>query len=192
MERLTILHPAYNKRNPDPKKDYGVHGVELRMVLKGPKGAVQFVLFTNWMLPEVQQDLDLGTLMLASDGFTLPNYLSETPSGIREVDEGLESAKRMIGMSQPKGLDLLHLQCFYHPQPADLGYHSPVPMYKDQTPTSDSCEYLDGKPCYYDGSGLNAKPVYDILLKEGSEGVWKYLEDYYKRIFEGERGIIDN
>ncbi len=51
MERITKLTPAYDWRDKDPAKNYGVHCADLHMVLKGPKGAVQFVVFTGWYLP---------------------------------------------------------------------------------------------------------------------------------------------
>ena len=69
--------------------------------------------------------------------------------------------------------------------PADLGYHSLKPTYEEQSICTESCEYLDGKPCYYDGSGLNAKRIYNILVNEGDSGVWKELENFYNEIFEG-------
>ncbi len=139
MEKLITLSPAWNKTDPNSKKNYGIHGVELRMVLKGLLGAVQFVLFTNWYLPE--------------DQIKQRKYMSP---------------------------DKYYL---YEPMPADKGYHSPKKRYEGQTICQKKCEYLDGKPCYYDGSGLNAEPLYDILLKEGSEGVWKNLEQFYIDIF---------
>jgi hypothetical protein len=58
LERLVTFLPAYDKRAPSPSKDYGIHGVELRMVVKGPKGATQFVLYTNWQLPHVTKEFD--------------------------------------------------------------------------------------------------------------------------------------
>ena len=64
-----------------------------------------------------------------------------------------------------------------------MGYHSPVPIYEGQNVCSELCEYLDGKPCYYDGSGLNAESIYEVLLKEGSDGVWRELKDFYKNVF---------
>lgn len=129
MERITEFTPAWDRRDPDPNKNYGIHGVELRMVLKGKLGAVQFVLYTNWYLPHIQKELSIDS-----------------------------------------------------PIPADLGYHSPTPKYSDQ-PARDNCPYLDGAPCYYDGSGLNAQRIYDVLLTKGSDGVWKELEDYYIELF---------
>lgn len=149
MEKLIKFYPAFDKRNPEPGKNYGIHGVDLRMILKGDKGVVQFVLYTNWMLPHVTKEMDRRTL--------------------KEAREGT--------------LNDISLWCTYHPQPADLGYHSPVPMYEGQNVCSESCEYLDGKPCYYDGSGLNAESIYEVLLKEGSDGVWRELKDFYKNVF---------
>ena len=52
-----------------------------------------------------------------------------------------------------------------------------------QTPISNSCQYLDGRPCYYNGSSLNAERIYEVLLREGDEGVQRELEDYYSETF---------
>ena len=135
FERTITLSAAYDHRNPDPDKNYGIHGVDIRFVLKGPLGATQFLLYTGWFLPHVQAELD-----------------SKTP---------------------PRSSD--------YPMPADLGFHSPNPRYDDHKPMP-SCDVLDG-PCYYDGSSMNAEPVYQRLLREGSDGVWTELEDYYGRLF---------
>ena len=124
MEKIITFNPAYDKRDPDPKKDYGVHGVDIKFLLKGKKGATQFILYTGWQLPHVQKEME-----------NQPNW-----------------------------------KILSKPLPADLGYHSPVPMYSDQ-PVMKDCPYLDGKDCYYDGSTLNAIDVFDILLKDGCEGV---------------------
>lgn len=129
FERIVTMSPAFDKRHTDPKKNYGIHGVDLRMVLKGPRGATQFLLYTGWHLPHVESELEL----------------------------------------KPCGLS--------RPLPADRGYHWSEPRYEGQT--SQKCDLLPGGICYYDGSGLNAEPLYHLLLTKGSEGVWKDLEDYY-------------
>lgn len=54
FERIVEMSPAFDRRDPDPKKNYGIHGMELRFVLKGELGAVQFVIYTNWQLPHVR------------------------------------------------------------------------------------------------------------------------------------------
>jgi hypothetical protein len=64
----------------------------------------------------------------------------------------------------------------------DLGYHSPTPMYEGQE-TMGPCEWLDGKPCYYDGSGLAADAIRNRLLAEGDAGVWAALTDCFRNTF---------
>ena len=146
MEKLIKFYPALDKRSSNPSKNYGIHGVELRMILKGDKGAAQFVLYTNWQLPHVQRELN----------------------------------------RKATGKDEEYIEAILNPMPADLGYHSPAPLYEGQDICTESCEYLDGKPCYYDGSGLNAERIYEVLLREGSDGVWRELEEYYKDLFKSE------
>lgn len=141
MERITEIYPAFDKRSSDPTKNYGIGSCTLKMVLKGERGAVQFVIYTGWNLPHVTEEY---RAKMRPDKYFL-----------------------------------------FEPMPADIGYHSPKPMYKSQEPIQQECPYLDGKPCYYDGSGLQAIEVYEnILLTEGSEGVWKHLEQKYKDWFE--------
>ena len=134
-----VFYPAFDKRDPDPSKNYGIHGVELRFILKKGNKAVQFVVYTNWQLPHVSKD-------------------------------------QLIRLHSPNDIEL-----FWMPMPADLGYHSPHPMYDGQ-PAHKDCGFI-GQDCYYDGSTLNAEGVYEILLKDGSEGVWKRLEEYWNTIF---------
>jgi hypothetical protein len=136
MERIVEITPAFDKRNKDPNKNYGIHGCELKMLVKGEKGAIQFVIYTNWMLPHVQKEFE--------------------------------------------GKDSL----FFLPMPADVGYHAVSPQYEGQTTLTESCPYLDGKPCYYDGSGLRADKWFDVLVHKGSDEVWKMLEDEYRERFE--------
>jgi len=137
LQHIVRFYPAFDKRHPKPSQHLGIHGVDLLMVVKGPKGAVQFMLYTNWQLPSVQRELE---------------------------EEGK--------------LDRLT------PLPADLGYHSYTPKYEGQSTVSDACEWLENKPCYYDGSSLNAERIFNILLAKGDEGVWCALENYYKHTFD--------
>lgn len=140
FERIVTLSPAFDKRDPNPNKDYGIHGVELRMVLKGPLGATQFILYTNWQLPHVTREMIIKT----------------------------------------SSADPITLKARFLPLPADKGYHWKKRRYKGQH--SYACDLLPGKKCYYDGSGLNANALYEVLLKEGSDGVWRDLENYYNEL----------
>ena len=141
MEKITKFFPAWDKRNVNPGKNYGIHGVELLMALKGEKGAVEFVVYTNWHLPHVQNEL------LA------------------------------------KCNDQLSIRCSFFPDSANLGYHSKKQQYEEQQISSSECEYCDGQPCYCDGSGLASEKVFVLLVEEGSDAVWKFLEEYYVDIF---------
>lgn len=125
FEQITEFEPAFDNET------YGKHCVSLRMTLKGKKGAVDFVLYTGWFLPETTNN-----------------------------------CKKMF------------------PMPADLGYHSPKPRYKGEKPIRIDCPYVPkGKKCYYGGSTLNADKPYKILVKEGSEALWKFLKEYYEEVF---------
>lgn len=137
MERITKFYPAYDKRDPDPKKDYGIHGVDLRMILKGELGAVEFTVFTGWQLPHVKEEL----------------YKKMSPEN----------------------------HFLYDPMPADVGFHSYKPIYENQKPTTEVCKHLNDKPCYYDGSGLKAIEIFDILVEKGSDAVWEELEKLYNQ-----------
>lgn len=141
MEKIIEINPAYDKRNPKPSKNYGVHGVDIRFILIGDKGATQFVLYTNWYLPHVTQEFLNKPILSKQD-----------------------------------------IKLFFLPMPADLGYHSKVPFYDDHLHTED-CPYTGGD-CYYDGSTMAADRIYNVLLEEGADGVWKELEKHYKEIFE--------
>jgi len=77
----------------------------------------------------------------------------------------------------------MHLSC--HPMAADIGYHSPRPIYEGQTMLSENCHILNG-PCYYDGSSLNAEAFYWTLVEEGEEALWKKMEEWYEGIFKKE------
>ena len=141
--KIVEITPAYDRRNINPDENYGIHGCNLKLILKGDKGAVHFIIYTNWHLPHVQNEL-----------------LSKVNS----------SEKHLI-------------EATFLPMPADVGYHSPIPRYEGQSIISDSCEYLDGKPCYYDGSGLRAYEWFEILVEQGLDAIWKLLKDEYTRLF---------
>lgn len=105
-ERIVQFLPAYDKRNIDPNKNYGIHGVTLRMILKGNEGAVQFLLFTNWQLPHVQEEMD-GRI--PSHDFP---YLHHKPL---PADLGYHSSRPMYeGQTKMNGkCDVLGGECYY-------------------------------------------------------------------------------
>lgn len=49
----------------------------------------------------------------------------------------------------------------------------------------ESCDaFPDNPSCYYDGSGLNAKPVLETLIREGDEAMWEKLKEYGEMLLE--------
>ena len=145
MKKEIIFRPAWDKRNPDPSKNCGIHGVELAFYYGTPEqGMVQFVLYTNWLLPKTEKE-----------------FLTD-PASI------------MVREDYP----FIYYQA---PMPVDLGYHSPYPQYDGQTAMD--CNLLTCGKCYYDGSGLNAIELFNVLRREGSDGVWKALEEEWKNRF---------
>lgn len=72
---------------------------------------------------------------------------------------------------------------YNEPLPADRGYHSPVPQYDGHGILVRECEYLGGRPCYYDGSSLAAAELFDVLVEQGDDGVWAELYNDYCGLF---------
>ena len=137
MKRIIDFVPGYDKRDPDPKKNYGIGSMMIWFVLKGERGAVHFSITTGWYPENVQREF--------------------------------YARKKVLDIVNPVG--------------ADVGYHSPEPMYEGQETVDDSCEYLDGKPCYYDGSGLAADDLAKRFLVDGDSTVWSELENVYIQRF---------
>ncbi len=139
LTRIVEFQPAFDKRPKRARdKDYGVHGVNIRFLLKGPLGAVQFLIFTNWQLSHVAAELEAG--------YKERRYPYDSPT-------------------------------IWQPIPADLGYHSPKPLYDGQEPMD--CDVLPEGVCYYDGSGLRAKVLFEKMLVGGDTAVWEELENEY-------------
>ncbi len=68
--------------------------------------------------------------------------------------------------------------------PVDKGYHSPRPLFEEQEVIEDSCRYLEGLPCYYDGSGYGANLLTRNYQLHGLDAFWAEMEEYYRYQFE--------
>ncbi len=44
LERAVVFQPGYNSGT----REYGVHAMEVRWLLRGPNGAAQFLVYTGW------------------------------------------------------------------------------------------------------------------------------------------------
>jgi hypothetical protein len=57
FERRIVITGAYDKRHPEPSKNYGIHGMDMCFYLIGPRGAVQFVFYSAQHLKHVANEL---------------------------------------------------------------------------------------------------------------------------------------
>lgn len=114
-----------------------------------------------------------GIVYLAlSTNWHLPNVTKEMVSSVA------------MGKNSEIDIDIRFL-----PHPIELGYHSPVPVDGFTEPTRLYCHHLPGiTPCYCSSGCLAAEEPFKILIEKGSEAVWKFLEEYYIRIF----GDVEN
>jgi hypothetical protein len=69
------------------------------------------------------------------------------------------------------------------PMGLSVGYHSPRPMFEGQPVAQESCGFLDGKPCYCDGSALVASKWMERFIQGGTEWLWRALEEEYRDRF---------
>ncbi len=54
LEKITKVRLPFDMRSEDPSKNYGIHGLDVWFILKGPKGAVQFAVSLPVYLPHVE------------------------------------------------------------------------------------------------------------------------------------------
>lgn len=78
LQRIVKFSKAYDKRNPEASKNYGVGGVNCWMILKGDKGAVQFAFSTGIYLPHVLDEWEAKGYANKPMGFDV-GYHSPTP-----------------------------------------------------------------------------------------------------------------
>lgn len=57
FEKITQVTGAWDKTHPEPSKNYGIHSMQLRFILKGEKGATQFCFSTCQHLKHVADNL---------------------------------------------------------------------------------------------------------------------------------------
>ena len=106
MRRIVKLRPAFDKRDPDPSKNYGIHGVELKFALVGEKGATQFLVYTNWQLPHVTDEMINKSVNGASHSMLEARFL---PMG---ADLGYHSKVEVEYATHFDDCDLLDGECW--------------------------------------------------------------------------------
>lgn len=169
MERKINFKPGYDERSDDPKKNYGVHGMEIWFSLIGDKRGVEFGIYTSWMTPGVRdeyekKDWEFHTYKVLHEprslGITyhspIPIYEGQHFMGEYRITNGKETF--------------------------DTGGEPLVLPRMEKTEDFTPCTITGGK-CYSDGSFLAGDPIFDAFLIHGEEGVWRHLEKYYKETF---------
>ena len=104
FERKVSFAAAYDKTDPNPRKNYGVHGVHIDFTLKGAEGGITFGIATNWHLPHVQAKRDAEPLIEGEYGrymfhkptpfgvaghWKVPQYEGQTPRDSCSVTDGV-------------------------------------------------------------------------------------------------------
>lgn len=143
---------------PYPMKDNNESTLEIWFQVSGELGVVEFQIATNWY----------------TDGI---------------VELRLAEMKKDVYLRKE---DFLLKHFWMGPQPLDVCYFSSASKSEDDTCFDDGMprHYPElGKPVYYgykyqdEGDKWTTDYVYEKLLREGSDGVWNYLEAYYVEIF---------
>ncbi len=68
--------PAYDMRDPDPAKNYGIGAVKINFVLTGSKGVVCFLMSSGWYLPSSHVSLEIALRPMGFDlGYHSPKKM---------------------------------------------------------------------------------------------------------------------
>ena len=149
LSRHVEMRPAFDKRHEDPSKNYGIHGVDVLMYVKGKNGAYQFQ-------------------------FSLPLYLPGSLSN----NEGYQSNGEPIQFHKTFEGDIV-AEVGGKIYPFGVDYHSTKPQYEGQGVRTDCKIIGVGNECYFDGSALAGTNMLGVLAKGGSDGVFEELEKLY-------------
>jgi hypothetical protein len=85
LRREITIRPAYDKRDPNPNKNYGIGACRLFFSVTGPKGAITINFGTNWYLQ--------STIKEYKDKFKMDLYSTEP---IKAWSWDYHSKKRMF------------------------------------------------------------------------------------------------
>jgi hypothetical protein len=66
------------------------------------------------------------------------------------------------------------------PKPIDVVFHSPTPPALPHQAQREDCPYIEGGICYAAVSKREAEALRDVMLKEGSIGVWRCMGQLYR------------
>jgi len=107
FERITRTRPPFDKRSTTPGKNYGVGGLQIWFILKGPQGAIQILLGTKLYPSKVMKEW-------RAKGEAYPFHNDEECMDCWDV--GFHSKKRpeYMDKSQQRECDVLPgKKCYY-------------------------------------------------------------------------------
>lgn len=104
--------------------------------------------------------------------FVYSDWLPDAPDEVRKIDTTF-----MIQFGHP-----------LMPMGIDVGYHAPAPMHEYHVEFGEAeqtCWWLDGAPCWADGSSTRARTICAEWLARGRDMDWlfDYLAGYYRATF---------
>ena len=94
MEKITQVRLPFDRRNEAPGKNYGIGGLRIWFVLKGPKGAVQFMCGFPTYLPHVEAEGKVNQFYRKIEGWDVgyhakePQYEGQSQSDCEHFDSG--------------------------------------------------------------------------------------------------------
>jgi hypothetical protein len=95
LTRETWVSPAWDKRDKDPAKNYGIGGCQMFWAVKGKDGAITLSISTGWYLPQNRTDTS-GSMIGIIKAETMP------------IDLGIHSRKPLDWMSDDDDMYIMH------------------------------------------------------------------------------------
>lgn len=105
FETIQRVKLPFDRRHESPSKNYGIHGLDVWFILKGPKGATQYMFNAGIYLPHVEEEYLRRNIDLFSykDCGKFSGY-----------DVGYHAKEPQFEGQQPHGdCDILGGQCYY-------------------------------------------------------------------------------
>lgn len=156
MKREILFQPAWDKTDPDPKKNYGVNCLTILFHVIVDRGVVEFELSTNWYQEHVMQkrlDAMKQDVWSGKKDFLIRTWI------------------------EPYPMDVCYF-AFERISEDDIYFEDGVRNLSEVRPYYYDHKFMDEK---YE---KQAKEVaYRKLVDEGDESLWQYLEEYYINTF---------
>jgi hypothetical protein len=165
FERLIEFTPAWDRRDSNPKKDYGIGDVEIRFFVIFDRRAIQFSIGTHWYLPQTVERIYNNTF----DHFMC---------GARPRDIAYHSPIAMEEGQDPVGAVEIDTE---HPTVIDDHVIAPFSFLKTNKFTQ--CRFTKGR-CFMGCSFSRGRTALATLIEKGSDELWEFLEAEFVSTFE--------